>query len=80
MGTTIGFGGNGYFSNNEMVEASGCIVFEPELFLSINIVEFCRINIGAGYRFVFSFNEISNLGFFEVSGVVGIIQVNFGRF
>jgi hypothetical protein len=55
-------------------------VIEPEINAELNITKYVRLNMGAGYRFVWGVQNIANLKNEDISGVNGSISLKFGAF
>jgi len=73
------FGLNLNLPNLGMIKNHNFFIAEPEADFELNIVKFCRIDIGASYRFISGAkqNGLSNT---DLSGVSAIMTLKFGRF
>jgi hypothetical protein len=86
----FGAGGISYISkdndeNNNLVENSEAfLLIEPAAEVELNLTRFCRLAIGATYRFPTSFNiglsESSNVHARSIKGISYTMSIKFGKF
>ena len=65
--------------NLGMIKNHNFFIAEPEADFELNIVKFCRIDIGASYRFISGAKQ-NGLSNNDLSGVSAIMTLKFGRF
>lgn len=80
-GGIAGMDGGGTF--NEITgEAfiSPMLLLDPSLYMSINLTEFLKLTIAAGYRMCYLFNEVTELEPMALSGPTLLMQIRLGGF
>jgi hypothetical protein len=76
----VGVGNLELEHNNVFVENSAFLVFEPGLHLELNVAQFMKIGLGAGYRFVNGTNLRNDLTDDDLSYWSGDFSLIFGKF
>lgn len=76
----VGVGNLELEHNNVFVENSAFLLFEPGLQLELNVVQFMKIGLGAGYRMVHSTNLRNPITDDDLSYWTGNFSLIFGRF
>ena len=61
-------------------ENSAFLLFEPGFYLELNIIQFMKIGLGAGYRIVHSANLRNDIGDDQLSCLSGNCSLIFGKF
>ena len=76
----VGVGNIELDHNNIFVENSAFLLFEPGLHLELNVVQFMKIGLGAGYRMVQGTNLRNDINDDDLSYWSGNFSLVFGKF
>ena len=76
LGATAGVGGMGDPASG----SSGVVVLEPEAVAQVAVGPYCRVGLGASYRWVLPFDEVPGYGMKELSGPAVVARLIYGVF
>lgn len=80
-GGIAGMGGGGTFNEVTGEESiSPMLLADPSLYMSLNVTEFLKLTLGAGYRACYLINEVAGLEPMELSGPTLLVQLRLGGF
>jgi hypothetical protein len=79
IGALSALGGVGYTEEStDEFTGKGMFVFEPDVFVEINLTEFAQLALGVGYRLMFG--KLEKLEMWALSSFSGAVQLRFGGF
>lgn len=80
LSTVIGIGAAGFKDAADSVQVFPAPMLDPELLLSLNLTEFLRLHIGAGYRIYFGRPTVAGWTGSDFSGPTATLGMKVGEF